>query len=118
MSRIISIAVIASAMLILKSAGFAQGHSKEETGTRSVQGIVKDSSGKPIANAAVLLKDTKSLQIRSFRTLADGSYHFAGLNPNVEYRLQADYEGVRSGWKTLSIFNTKKIANIDLKLKK
>ena len=37
---------------------------KEDTNTRSLQGTVTDASGKPVANAAVQLKDTKTLQIR------------------------------------------------------
>jgi hypothetical protein len=85
---------------------------------RSVQGIVSSASGKPQANAAVLLEDTKSLQIRSFRTGEDGKYHFAGLSPNVEYRLRAEFEGATSNRKTLSIFSNKKAVTIDLKLRK
>ena len=86
--------------------------------TRSVQGVVTDAAGNPVANAVVQLKDTKTLQIRSFRTVADGSYHFAGLSPIVEYELHADLDGVWSGKKTLSVFSSKKIKVINLKLKK
>ena len=84
---------------------------------RSVQGIVTNASGQPQTNAAVLLEDTKSLQIRSFRTGEDGKYHFAGLSPNVEYHLRAEFEGASSKRKTLSIFSNKKAVTIDLKLK-
>ena len=98
-------------------AAFAQDRRQEDSTTRSVQGIVTALSGKPVASAAVLLKDTKSLQIRSFRTEGDGAYHFAGLSPNVEYQLKADAGRSTSGWKTLSVFNSNKVATIDLKLK-
>src|SRR5580658_9952173 len=74
--------------------------SSEDSGTRSVQGIVTDASGKPVANAVVQLKDTKSLQIRSFITDAGGAYHFAGLSSNVVYELKAVYEGRASSSKT------------------
>ncbi len=90
----------------------------EDANTRSVQGTVTDASGNPAANAVVQLKDTKSLQIRSFRTETDGSYHFAGLRTNVEYELKADADGASSGKKTLSVFNSQKTATVDLKLKK
>ena len=90
----------------------------DDTGTRSVQGVVTDSSGKPVAGAVVQLKDTKSLQIRSFRTEADGGYHFAGLGTNVEYELEAKSDGATSGKKTLTVFNTQKIATVNLKLNK
>src|ERR1700724_2319003 len=72
----------------------------EDANTRSVQGVVTNASGNPVANAVVQLKDTKQLQIRSFRTAADGSYHFAGLGSNTEYELKADFEGASSGTKT------------------
>jgi carboxypeptidase family protein len=90
----------------------------EDTGTRSVQGVVTDASGKPVAGAVVQLKDTKSLQIRSYITEADGSYHFAGLSTNVEYELEAKKDAVTSAKKTLTVFNTKKAAIVNLKLKK
>jgi hypothetical protein len=89
----------------------------DDSGTRSVQGIVNDASGKPVAGAVVQLKDTKSLQIRSYRTEADGSYHFSGLNANVEYELEAKNGDATSGKKTLSVFNTQKVATVNLKLK-
>lgn len=77
-----------------------------------------DASGKPLDKAVVQLKDTKSLQIRSFITNQDGTYHFAGLSPNVEYQLKAEFQGASSGKKTLSVFNSKKLVTINLKLKK
>ena len=89
----------------------------EDTGTRSVQGAVTDSSGKPVAGAVVQLKDTKSLQIRSYVTQGDGMYHFSGLSTNVEYELEAKLGDVTSGKKTLSVFNTQKMATVNLKLK-
>jgi len=83
-----------------------------------VQGVVTDASGHPVDRAVVQLKDTKSLQIRSFITNPDGTYHFAGLSPNVEYQLKAESQGVSSNRKTLSVFSSKKSVTINLKLKK
>jgi hypothetical protein len=92
--------------------------SKVDPGPRSVEGVVTDGSGRPVDKAVVQLKDTKSLQIRSFITNPDGTYHFAGLSPNVEYQLKAEYQGAFSARKNLSIFNSKKLVTINLKLKK
>ena len=50
----------------------------------------------PVAKAVVQLKNTKTLQIRSFITQDDGSYHFAGLGTDVEYQLKAEHEGATS----------------------
>jgi hypothetical protein len=92
--------------------------SSQDTSPRSVQGVVTDAAGRPVDKAVVQLKDTKSLQIRSFITSGDGTYHFAGLSPNVEYQLKAEYQGVSSNRKTLSVFSSKKSVTINLKLKK
>jgi hypothetical protein len=90
----------------------------EDTNTRSVQGNVTDGSGKSAQGAVVQLKDMKTLQIRSFITQADGAYHFAGLNTNVDYELKAaNQNGSESASKTLSVFDSKKTATINLKLK-
>ena len=72
----------------------------------------------PPAKAVVQLKNTKTLQIRSFITQADGSYHFAGLGTDVEYQVKAERDGATTSWKTLSVFNSKKTAIINLKLNK
>jgi hypothetical protein len=91
---------------------------QDDGSTRSVQGVVTDASGGPAAKAVVQLKDTKTLQVRSFVTEADGSFHFAGLSTNVEYELKADRDGASSGKKSLSVFNTQKTATVNLKLNK
>jgi len=114
--RSVWICVVFALALMINFRAAAQ--SGNEGSTRSVQGKVTGVSGQPMPDAAVLLKDAKSLQIRSFRTGSDGNYHFAGLSSNIEYQLRADHDGATSGWKTLSVFNTKKVATIDLKIKK
>ncbi len=90
----------------------------DDTTTRAVEGVVTNEANQPVADAVVQLKNTKTLQIRSFITQNDGSYHFAGLGTDVEYQLKADHDGVSTSWKTLSVFNSKKTAIINLKLKK
>lgn len=106
-----------SAWLILLAFAASLVAQNNDTNTRSVQGVVTDSADKPVASAVVQLKDTKSLQIRSFITQADGDYHFTGLSTNVDYEVKADKDGASSGTKTLSVFDSKKSANINLKLK-
>jgi hypothetical protein len=86
--------------------------------TRTVEGRVTNADNQPVENAVVQLKNSKTLQIRSFITQADGNYHFAGLQTEVEYQLKADHDGVSTSWKTLSVFNSKKTPVINLKLKK
>jgi hypothetical protein len=107
-----------SALLLALAAGTvsAQGRN-EDTNTRTVQGQVTDSSNAPAPRAVVQLKDTKTLQVRSFITQQDGAYHFAGLSTNVDYELRAEREGSSSDTKTLTVFDGRKTATVNLKLK-
>jgi Carboxypeptidase regulatory-like domain len=95
----------------------AQSGTSEST-TRTVEGRVTNAANQPVENAVVQLKNTKTLQIRSFITQQDGNYHFAGLQTDVEYQVKADHDGASTSWKTLSVFNSKKTPVINLKLKK
>lgn len=118
MSKPVSGAVCLIAALLSCVLPGQDRRSNQDIGPRSVEGVVTDASGKPVDKAVVQLKDTKSLQIRSYRTEADGRYHFAGLSTNVEYELEARHDMVGSRKKTLTVFNTKKAATVNLKLKK
>jgi len=106
-----------AALFLLTSVTFAQKKRNENANTRSVQGIVMDASSNPVNQAVVQLKDTKTLQIRSFITHADGAYHFAGLGTNTEYELRAEKGLSSSSSRTLSVYDSRKTAVIDLKLK-
>ena len=106
------------ALLVCCAAFGQRNDSNDDSNTRSLQGIVTDASAHTVAKAVVQLKDTKSLQIRSFITDSDGSYHFAGLSPNVEYEIKAEHDGASSPKKTLDVFNTQKTVTINLKLNK
>jgi len=97
-------------------ASFGQTKKKGEPATRSVQGAVTNPDDAAVAGAVVQLKNLKSLQIRSFITKEDGTYHFYELSPDVDYELKADYQGAASGSKTLSSFDSRKEAVINLKL--
>ncbi|HUQ93484.1 MAG TPA: carboxypeptidase-like regulatory domain-containing protein [Bryobacteraceae bacterium] len=90
---------------------------KEEDGkSRSLTGVVTDESEAPADGGVVQLKDTKTLQVRSFITKEDGTYHFHGLSPDVDYQVKAERKGAASGVKTLSVFDSRKSAVINLKL--
>lgn len=91
---------------------------RNESSTRSVQGVVTDGSDSPANGAVVQLKDTKSLQIRSFITKDNGSYHFNGLSPDVDYELKAEFNGTTSSSKTLSSFDGRKNAVVNIKVSK
>ncbi|MGP0070420.1 MAG: carboxypeptidase-like regulatory domain-containing protein [Bryobacteraceae bacterium] len=113
--RAVRAAAVFITMLLLCGSLSAQ---KQDSTRRTVEGRVTNAANEPVADAVVQLENTKTLQIRSFITQADGNYHFAGLQSDVEYRLKADHEGASSSWKTLSVFNSKKTPIINLKLNK
>jgi hypothetical protein len=109
-----------STMLLLVAfapAGFAQGK-KENTAVRSVQGSVTNADDSPATGAVVQLKNVKTLQVRSFITKEDGQYHFYELSPDVDYEIKADLQGATGGPKTLSSFDSRREATINLKLNK
>ena len=111
-------AFVALALVFAIPAAFAQKKNKEDATTRSVRGIVESVDDMPVNGAIVQLKNVKTLQIRSFITKEDGTYQFQGLSPDIDYELKADYEGASSGSKTLSSFDSRKQATINLKLNK
>ena len=91
---------------------------KEDPTIRSLQGQVVDMDEKGVAGAVVQLKDTRTLQVRSFITQANGEYRFSGLKADTDYEIKADYNGMTSDNKRLSNFDTRKIATVNLKLNK
>jgi protocatechuate 3,4-dioxygenase beta subunit len=84
--------------------------------TRTVTGRVLTSDGEAVRGAVVQLKNTRTLQIRSFISQDDGSYHFASLNPDVDYEIYARYRGRSSRTKTVSQFDSDKVVRLDLVL--
>jgi len=98
---------------------YAQGKPKKgEEATRSVQGAVTNADESPAVGAVVQLENTKTLQIRSYITKEDGIFHFYELGTDVDYKLKAEDKktGASSDTKTLSSFDSRKQAIINLKL--
>jgi hypothetical protein len=117
MRRASPVLPVVLALLCCVSA-FAQGKKKPEDQNRSVQGVVTSATDEPVVGAVVQLKNTKTLEIRSFITKDQGTYYFHGLSPDIDYELKADFQGASSGTKTLSSFDSRKQATINLKLNK
>ncbi|MCD6358059.1 MAG: carboxypeptidase regulatory-like domain-containing protein [Thermoproteales archaeon] len=85
--------------------------------SRSVSGIVLDPRGDPVEGAVVQLKDTKTLKVRSFITLKDGGYRFHGLSTDTDYELRATHDQLASRTRRLSVYDSRKKAVINLKLR-
>ncbi len=96
--------------------GEAQDKKKAPT-ERSISGIVTDSAGAPVPGAIVQLENMKTQQVRSFIAKDKGDYYFQGLSTDTEYQLKAQFNGKESGNKSLSAFDTRAAAVINLQLK-
>lgn len=84
--------------------------------SRTLTGTVMDKSDKPISNAVVYLKNTKSLAVKTVFAQNDGTYRFPELSPNVDYDVYATKDGKKSNTKTLSQFDNREKANINLQI--
>ena len=109
-----------AAVLLLAglTTAFAASKKGEDQNVRTVQGTVFDANDVAVNGAVVQLKNTKTLQIRSFITKENGAYYFHGLSPDVDYELKADNQGTSSPTKTLSSFDSRKEAMLNLKFSK
>lgn len=108
--------LMAFVLLAGAPAAVAQKKNKADEQNRSVKGAVKSADEESVTGAVVQLKNTKTLQVRSFITKDDGTFYFHGLSPDIDYELKADYQGASSDKKTLSSFDSRKEAIINLKL--
>ncbi len=105
-------------LLLLVPALSAQKKKDDSGSARTVQGTVTAADESAVNGAVVQLKNLKTLQIRSYITKEDGAYYFNGLSQEIDYELKADYQGASSHTKTLSSFDGRKQAIINLQLSK
>jgi hypothetical protein len=96
---------------------FAQERGGYESGaSRLLQGQVFNRNDQPVSDAIVYLKNTKTLVVKTYIAGQDGGYRFPALSPNVDYQVFAEHAGKRSGVKTLSAFDSRREARINLKI--
>jgi hypothetical protein len=120
MKKLLLIAVV----LLLATVSFAQYGSSgpsqrgasDGPAVRTLVGQVVDKGDNPIPNAIVYLKNTKTLAVKTFIAQPDGNYRFHALSPNVDYEVHAEMSGKSSDVKTLSSFDSRKEAHINLRL--
>lgn len=86
--------------------------------TRAIEGAVLSAAGAPVPGAFVLLKNGKTLQVRSYIAQQDGRYHFYGLSTDVNWQLRAEAGGMTSKTKTVSVFDSHAHVQLNLKLDK
>ena len=114
------IAILFGLILLLGVAFSARSaqQDKHESQLRTVRGFVVDKSDSPVANGIVYLKNLRNNQIRSYISEKDGRYRFSGLDPNADYEIHAEKDGVKSATHTVSSFDSRKEIVLTLKLEK
>jgi Carboxypeptidase regulatory-like domain len=84
---------------------------------RTLLGQVMADTEAPLPGAVVYLKNTRTLSMQTYVSDDKGNYRFTSLSPNVDYEVHAEYNGKKSDSKTLSSFDSRKAATINLKIK-
>jgi hypothetical protein len=104
-------------LFIVQGTVFAQG-SKKEAQLRTVRGMVSDKDEKPIQNAVVFLKNSRTNTVISHFSDDQGNYRFTGLDPNVDYEVYAESDKQKSASREVSPLDSRKEITLNLKVDK
>ena len=83
---------------------------------RSIHGQILDTGDSPLEKSVVYLKNVRTLRITTFITGKDGSYHFNGLNLNVDYEVRAEHLSTFSATRTVSSLDGRKDVSLNLRI--
>jgi hypothetical protein len=89
---------------------------QKDSQVRTVHGGVLDKSDNIVNGGVVYLQNKKTQVIRTYISDEDGQYTFSGLDPNVDYDIHAEQNGLTSITKTISSFDSRKDIVLTLKL--
>lgn len=89
-----------------------------DSGLRTVYGEVTDKADKPLHDARVYLENTRTLTVRTYISSPSGEYRFAGLDPNADYEIHAEFGDLTSSKRTVSSFDSRKEIHAVLKVNK
>lgn len=118
MKRLVKLAfLVVLVALATASAVSAQGK-KGETQLRTVHGRVLDKGDNPVSEGVVFLKNTRTQTVKTYISDEGGNYRFSGLDPNADYEIHAEREGLASNTRTISSFDSRKDIELNLKLQK
>jgi hypothetical protein len=105
---------VGGATYVLVRPAMAAVASPERDSTRSVSGTVLSKNDASLSGAVVYLKNTKTLAVKSYIADDGGQFRFNSLSSNLDYEIYAEYNGVRSGTKTVSAFDSRKSVQLTL----
>jgi Carboxypeptidase regulatory-like domain len=106
---------VVATMLLLIGLAAAQGKQQNASG-RLLTGRVLDHDDSPLASSVVYLTNTRTRAVKTYIVGKDGGYRFPALSQNIDYEVYAQFSGRKSDTKTLSQFDSRANANINLKI--
>jgi len=109
------VALVACLAALLTLGQVTHGQSKDQAGSATLQGSVKDSRGRPIAAAIVYLEAKDGTQTLTARTDSVGSYRFSALRDGV-YKLRAQMAGYGDASFDRCALEPKETRTVDLTL--
>jgi len=80
--------------------------------------MVFDDAGDPIEGATVELADLQDGKILDMYSQKTGTYQFAGLSLNHDYKIKAKYKGASSEERRISMFDTRTRPVVNLTISK
>jgi hypothetical protein len=116
MKKFIGASVLAL-LAVLFATGLAVAQSPQARAQKVLEGKVLGSGDAPLPSAIVYLQSSKDNTIRTFIATQDGSYRFGQISPDIDYQVWAQYKNVKSGSKTVSSFDSRKLVTIDFHIK-
>ncbi len=81
---------------------------------RTLTGVVMDKAEAPVKDAVVYLKNRKTKKLLTYVANADGAYRFPNLSRRDDYEVYAELKDQKSPVKTLSSFDSRTNAKINL----
>jgi hypothetical protein len=84
--------------------------------TRTLTGMVSNQHGSPLGDSVVYLTNTRTMGVKTYIVGKDGLYRFPALSPNIDYQVYAQYQSRKSDTKTLSSFDSRPNAVINLRV--
>ena len=89
---------------------------QRESPLRTLTGTVVDKEDNVLPRAVVYLLNKRTQIIRTYISDDQGLYRFSGLDPNVDFDIHAELNGLTSISRTVSSFDTRKEIVLVLKV--
>jgi Carboxypeptidase regulatory-like domain len=104
------------ALLLMIAGGRVAAQDKGDSELRTIHGTVVDKSENPASSSVVYLLNVKTQAVRTYIADEAGMYRFSGLDPNVDYEVHAERDGMSSSTHTISSFDSRRDIDVILKL--